>query len=218
MSFSNVVWNKNESLDGYKLNKMINNDNINYNLSLKAPKGTLATFNIESLSISDRFIDESATTKSLTDLYVYNKNLPSLKKADNTNLKRYYKICISDVTIKDTSTRLLSSGLSANFPLDRGFFFVFEIFDESQEAAIETTKFGTTLRPGRSVAGLSVSAAASPTFWRSQAGEFIVPLEAQAFRVAISIEKYANTQSNNGAGYSIENGRIWVEDAGSEPF
>lgn len=230
MSFHNVIWNKNEAVDGYKLNKMINNDNINYQLALKAPKGVLASLDIATLSSTDRTIAAASTEEVMTTVYVYNKNLPFQKKSDETYLKRFYKICISDLTIDDNPSGTVgatgSSGLIrdllGSLPADRGFFLKFVITSSSPptpagQSGTITTVFGTTLRPGRHVSGLASTAAASPRYWRTQAGEFIVPLVAQAFTMVISIVKYDNS-NNPQRSYQIDNGRIWVEDAGLEPF
>jgi len=218
--FSNIVWNKNENLDGYKLNKMINNDNINYQLAIKAPKGLLFSLDFESLSTASRTMPEVGTSKFITSFNVYHKNLPYLKNENDLYLKRYYKISLNDMTIDDAGTH----DLSGNFTMDRGFFFVFTITpDETTtpnfgvNGAAITTRFGTTLKPGRYVAPFS-GASAAPRYWRTQAGEFIVPMVAHNFKVEISMEKYPNSNSPVNGDYKIENGKIWIEDIGMESF
>lgn len=217
MGFHNIVWNKNENLDGYKLNKMINNDNINYNLALKAPKGLLSSLDIESLSESTRTIGTTAASKVLGNIYVYNKNLPVLKRQDDSIFKRYYKFCISDLTIRDEGTSVEANASSPFYPMDRGFWLAFQIKNKNGvEVSALSTRFGTTLKPGRSTT--SATTVSSPTFWRSQAGEFIIPFEEHSFVVTITLEKYLNSRTPNDGGYTLLDGRIWIEDIGMESF
>lgn len=247
MSFNNIVWNSKEAVDGYKLNKMINNDNINYQLAIKAPKGLLGAVDLSTLSSASRTLSSAATNininnfgvtgQALTSLSIYNKNLPTQKRLDNTTVQRYYKFNISDLTVdddplqneslpfnaltnpyinQDRSSIDFVTQNSAQRPNDRGFLFRFYISGYN----ITTFRFDflSTIKPARH----NLSSNVSVRFWRTQSGEFIVPLPVTRFNVNIEVAKYYQSTTGGGASsnraFRLTTGVIWIEDVGSEPF
>jgi hypothetical protein len=222
VTFQNIVWNDNDSIDGYKFSKMVENDNLNYALVSKSSKGFLAGVNIADVSSANRSFKSDVSpftvAANLATVNVYNKNLP-LQEKNGQLIKRYYKVCISDMTVRmrnvssstgnpTTNNTVDGSGTSIFTQRPRGFMIRALLNGEP------VVDFLSTLRPGRR----SASPETSTAFWRSQAGEFLIPLEyITAYDFVLKFELFnAVLETSPTLHFQLENGSIWIEDAGGE--
>jgi hypothetical protein len=224
MTFENVIWNDQESLDGYKVQRMIANDNVNYNLSVKSPKGLLACINFSQIPEERRTfrIQNASTFQTIERLTIYNKNVPKQYVSSKTNLvltaRRYYRVCISDLVLTASSPNSNSISPSSSFarddlngiPRDRQIILKFE-------GGGDAVEYFSSGRPA--FINNTAGAANAQIRWPVQNAEFILaPLNTQDFELVIS-GRYNGylTQFSGQPKFAIERGLIWVEDAGGVP-
>lgn len=215
MTLNNIVWNDDESLDGYKLSKMVDNDNFNYSLVMKAPKGYLASLNLA--TISPKTLISSSDNFTLGELNVYNKNIEFPTNSDDTNITRYYKVCISDIEVNHNthdSTSVPSGGINFNVPNPSAFVLTFTA--SLGGSVIATNEFISIMRPAkqrRTDAPADIRPL-STRFWRSQAGEFIIPSDKTGFTLQVQVRRVGGVNAST-ASFTLISGIIWIEDAGS---
>jgi hypothetical protein len=205
LMFYNVTWNTNEPLTGYKLDKMVANDNLNYSLVNKSPKGQLANLDIASITQSNRTLNLTTTDgsgnptyKTLGSFYVYNKS--------NVINKRYYKLCVSDITINDTNLSEATSGI----PPHKNFIMLFKIIHPLNLEVLLQTEWCSNFRPVRSASPYSTN------FWRSQPFEFLFsPMFEETFIEDFLVEVQIRKRVASHNTFTLISGNIWAEDAGA---
>jgi hypothetical protein len=212
MTFNNVLWNSNDSLDGYKLQKMIINDNNNYQFLSKSSMGYLNDIELSTLTQTTRTLNTNATFKLLSTLNINKKGISN---------SRYYKVNIGDITIADPEVNDLVSGA----PRDTGFVLRFEFYNENSQL-VSTTEFLSTLKPARNIVQIfaqtvdpntvSANTNSSPVFWRSQAGEFVWQSSLNSF--SVQIHGSVLVARTGLPAFQLANGRIWIEDVGAAPL
>lgn len=220
MSFQNVTWNENDALTSAKVQKMIDNDELNFHLCSLAPLGYLGGINIEDLDSSARTLNQTAVdaAKLLLKFNIHNKT--ARLNLNSFYTQRFVKICVSEIRISDpTSTDRWTTTPFTNLPNQRIFQMVFK-FNRPEEVSrlnpVETVY--SVAKPSR----YTTSGVNSPTNWRTQAFEFLYPLDfnfaSEDFELQIDIYKAPDSvtpvaSSNNT--YTLISGNIWVEDAGA---
>jgi hypothetical protein len=195
MTFKNVSWNKNDQLSDAKFQKMIDNDDYNYSLARKSPRGLLFVYNFP--QTSPGLIQVSSNTNTTVPVFssikIFGKNI------DLSH--RMIKVCISDCTINDTSVG--STPVSSRKSLLYNFNFQNENLSYFKEIDVfsEFRPFNGSLFQGN---------------WRTQGIEFLVQSPGFSsnpdFLVSCSVRKIETEVSTSV--FSITYGTISLYDVG----
>jgi hypothetical protein len=92
MTFQNTAWGKDEQLAASKIQKMINNDNYNYDLIKRSPRGLLYSYTFPStgLNLVVNSSNPTGLTSFINNVNIFGKNF--------NNSARLVKISLSDCT------------------------------------------------------------------------------------------------------------------------
>lgn len=217
MSFQNVAWNENDALLSSKIQKMIDNDKLNYHLCSLAPLGYLSGVNIEDIPSASRTLNQTNATvaKILLKFDIHNKNAKlDLNSSYST---RFLKFCSSDIRISDPTTT--DRATSGNFlPNQRLFRWEFFINRPAGLQFLPPVKLFSIAKPSR----YTTSGANAPANWTTQAFEFLYPInfrnESEKFELQIDLYKdtaSVTPGSTTNNTYTLVSGNLWVEDAGA---
>lgn len=217
MSFQNVTWNENESITSQKIQKMIDNDQLNYSLLARAPRGYLAGVNIEDLASANRTLNQTSSQVSKTLLSFSLNSKDTKLNANEFYRNRYLKVCVSEINMSDaTTTDRFTSGAFINRPNQRAFSFIFRFIRSGYVAELPSVIATAVAKPAR----FTTSGVNSPSVYRTQAFEFIYPIifePSEGIRFQVDMKKIlgsVTTQSSTNNTYTLTSGNIWIEDVG----